>query len=318
MLSGCKISLTVEGNGAGRIASDGGELLCGNTESACEAGFALGTEVILTAQPSEGSEFVAWTGECESSTESTCTINVGRKHKAGAIFVRPDFVEAPTDCDTDGANSLCLSPQQSAEYYAEQSIKYFLTMDSSVHPFLLPKYSSKVVRWEWPPWLLLTGYERFNLIWTDIVLKLNPTSYAVMNCQGFDVQPFGRCHVVFDYSGELCPIYEEFTFNDQGEITFIEAWTDMPGWIPMAPDDYWAEDNITKRLSTRVPGLGNETGLVDWQSEAMQEAVANDADVAELVKRVNDPYRTWMQQLIEHSQELAEGCDPDHIGFELD
>ncbi|MCG8672390.1 MAG: hypothetical protein MI867_23500 [Pseudomonadales bacterium] len=318
-LAGCKANLQLEGNGAGSLTGINHDFNCSNTSlENCQVDIAFGDTLTIVAQAGPNSEFVAWKGDCEGTEGPECSINVIGNHKVMAVFERPNFEEAPIDCGTDDANSLCLEPTQTPEYYIDQSIKYFLTMESSVSPLVIPRYSSKVVRWEWPPWLLLTGYERFNLIWTDIVLKLNPTAYAVLNCQAFDVQPFGRCHVVFDYSGELCPIYEEFTFNDQGEITFIEAWTDMPGWIPMEPEDYWAEGNITKRLSTRVPGLGNETGLVDWDSEGMQAAAAKDADVAELVKRANDPYRTWFQQLLEHTQELAEGCDPDHIGFELD
>ena len=49
----------------------------------------------------------------------------------------------------------------------------------------------------------------------------------------------------------------------KGEITFIEAWTDEPGFSPMNPDDYWAEEPSVKRLSTKVPGLGSTTGRYD-------------------------------------------------------
>jgi len=215
------------------------------------------------------------------------------------------------NCGTDAAKAACLEPQQSPEYYIDQSEKYFYTMDSSVSPFIIPNYSKLVVRWEWPPWLLLTGFGKNNLIWTDILLKLNPTSYAMMDCRAFPVQPFGRCHVVFDYSGELCPIYEEFTFNDQGEMTFIEAWTDLPGWLPMDdPDDYWAEGENVNRLATRIPGLGNEKGLIDLYAVGMKEAARHDADVADFLRRARDPYVNWLKELLEHWPEVAEGCHP--------
>ncbi len=45
-----------------------------------------------------------------------------------------------------------------------------------------------------------------------------------------------------------------------------------------APDgrrDRWAEDGID-RLSSRIPGLGNDQGLVDLDSEWMAEAEARD------------------------------------------
>lgn len=215
------------------------------------------------------------------------------------------------NCGTDAARAECLMPQQSPEYYIEQSEKYFYTMDSSVSPFLIPNYSDLVVRWEWPPWLLLTGFERANMIWTNILLKLNPTSYTLMDCRAFPVQPFGRCHVVFDYSGELCPIYEEFTFNDQGETTFIEAWTDAPGWLPMGdPDDYWAEGENVNRLATRMPGLGNETGLIDLHAPWMEEAARHDADVADFLRRARDPYVSWLKELLERWPDVVEGCHP--------
>ena len=214
-------------------------------------------------------------------------------------------------CGTDAARAECLTPRQTPEYYIEQSEKYFLTMESTVSPLVIPNYAEQVARWEWPPWLLLTGFGRFNLIWTDLLLKLNPTRYAVMDCRAFPVQPFGRCRVVFDYSGELCPIYEEFTFNDQGEITFIEAWTDAPGWLPMDdPDDTWAEGEGVSRLATRIPGLGNEEGRIDLDASWMEEAAGQDADVADFLRRARDPSGAWLKELIEHWPDVAEGCHP--------
>lgn len=112
-------------------------------------------------------------------------------------------------------------PRYPAAYYIDQGVKYFLTMESSVPIRVRPEYSDLVIRYEWHPWLLLTGYRRRNLINTDILLKLYPTKYDTIDCRYFDIQPFCRCHVIFNYSDKRIPIYEEFTFNDQGEITFI-------------------------------------------------------------------------------------------------
>ena len=128
--------------------------------------------------------------------------------------------------DVDSAFATRLSPKFAPEYYIDQGVKYFLTMESSVPNHVQPNYSDLVIRWEWPPWLKLTGYKRRNLINTDILLKLYPTKYDTIDCQFFEVQPFCRCHVIFNYSGTRIPIYEEFVFNDKGEITFIEAWSD--------------------------------------------------------------------------------------------
>ncbi len=219
-------------------------------------------------------------------------------------------------CASEAALSPCLSPKFSAEYYAKQSELYFRTMESTVSPFVQPHYSDKVIRWEWPPWLLLTGYTRFNLIWTDVLLKLFPTAYDKLDCRGFDTQPFGRCHVVFNYGGKLCPIYEEFTFNDQGEITFIEAWSDYEGLLPMDLDDQWAEQahakevNSLARLSTRVPGLGNTTGLIDHRSENWDRAVKDDEVLKDLRARLESPYVKYFEALSEHGEDVLAGCDP--------
>ena len=152
---------------------------------------------------------------------------------------------AETDpCEGPGARSTCLSPTQTPEYYAEQSSRYFDTMDYSTD-VPAPPYSELVARWEWPPWLLLTAFGAENIEATDTLLLLYPSIVPERDCRFFDEQPFGRCRVVFYYDDEShqgrgCPIYEEFTFNDAGEVTFIEAWSDLPGFLPMPEGDTWA------------------------------------------------------------------------------
>ncbi len=195
------------------------------------------------------------------------------------------------NCGQESALATCLTPKFSPEYYIDQGVKYFLTMESSVPINVVPNYSDLVVRWEWPPWLLLTGFKRDFMIISDILLKLNPTSYDTIDCRFFEEQPFCRCHVIFNYSGEQCPIYEEFVFNDQGEITFIEAWSDFESLLPMGPgedgvwdyEDYWALGDNVERLSTRVPGLGNGTGRINLFADWMEEAANNDEDLSEMI-----------------------------------
>lgn len=307
-VSGCKLKVDVEGSGAGLVTSDPAGLECGNIERSCEIAVS-NSGLVLQAEAREGSVFVGWSGDCEGG-EPACTLESKVKGNVIAHFEREESAVPDLNCGQDAAKAACLQPQQTPDYYVDQSVKYFLTMDSSVSPFIAPDYSPLVVRWEWPPWLLLTGYGKANMIWTDILLKLNPTAYASIDCRAFDVQPFGRCHVVFDYSGELCPIYEEFTFNDQGEMTFIEAWTDAPGWLPMEEGDYWAEGENVKRLATRVPGLGNATGLIDLNAAWMAEAAEQDADLANLVRRAKKPYDAWLKELLARSKEVAGGCHP--------
>lgn len=230
-----------------------------------------------------------------------------------------DALTIDENCNTEGALSTCLSPVFDSAYYVEQGIKYFQTMQSNIPPQVQPNYSAQVIRWEWQPWLLLTGYGRNFLIQSDILLKLNPTDYYKLDCKYFDEQPFCRCHVIFDYSRDSCPIYEEFTFNNQGEITFIEAWSDFESRLPKnmnagtdsiwSADEYWAKQAYVNRLSTKVPGLGNATGTININSSYMQTAAAQDLDVADLLHRLKDPVRTYLLQLATHQNELAHGCE---------
>jgi hypothetical protein len=198
---------------------------------------------------------------------------------------------------TPGATALCLSPTFPPEHYVEQALKYFDTLDVDADPASIPAYSDLVARWEWPPWLLLTGYERDNMIETAQALRvLDPSTVPVRDCRFFPVQPFARCRVVFQYEGGPCPVYEEFTFNDQGETTFIEAWSDLPDLRPMDPAaDRWGEAEPIGRLSTRVPGLGNATGRIDLESTWMKDAEAEDPHVADFALRARDFWGTWVQ-----------------------
>lgn len=47
------------------------------------------------------------------------------------------------------------------------------------------------------------------------------------------------------------------------------------------------------RLSTRVPGLGNATGLIVPTAEWMTAAAARDPELADFVRRTQSFYRSW-------------------------
>ena len=155
------------------------------------------------------------------------------------------------------------------------------------------------------------GYTRENIETTDTLLTLYPSVVTDRDCRAFDTQPFGRCTVVFyydDHDGKPCPIYEEFTFNDAGEITWIEAWSDVDGLRPTTSDDPWGEDGID-RLATRIPGLGTATGTLDLDSPEMAAAAEADPDVADFVTRANDWYGTWIEEYQAAGDDLWEvGC----------
>ena len=137
--------------------------------------------------------------------------------------------ETPAERSED-ALATALTPQFSPAYYVEQAHKYFDTLNINADPENKPSYSELVARWELPPWLWLTGYGRENMeLTTELAVSFEPSTVPTRECRAFDVQPFARCYVTFEYADGPCPIYEEFVFNDQGEMTFIEAWSDQPG-----------------------------------------------------------------------------------------
>jgi len=180
----------------------------------------------------------------------------------------------------------------------------------SADPGSIPDCADLVARWEWPPWLLLTGYGAADMIEVGRALKeLDPSTVPVRDCRFFPDQPFARCYVQFEYAEGPCPIYEEFTFNDQGQMTFIEAWSDLPDLLPVRVDDPWAEAPDFPRLSTRIPGLGNETGTINPDGEWMMQAAAEDPLVADFALRITDWWRYWLEAVARAEEDFfATGC----------
>ncbi|UCF46395.1 MAG: hypothetical protein JSU89_04185, partial [Myxococcales bacterium] len=74
-------------------------------------------------------------------------------------------------------------------------------------------------------------------------------------------------------------------------------------------DDPWAEGPAVRRLSTRLPGLGNETGLIDLDSEAMQQAAEHDPEIADFVRRAKDFWPSYFAAAQEAGPDYyARGC----------
>ena len=225
-----------------------------------------------------------------------------------------DSVDPIDPCGTDAATADCLTPKQDPSYYVEQAEKYFNTMDFNEVMDDAPVYAEWVVRWEWPPWLLLTAFGADHIESTDLLLRLYPSTIPERDCRFFEQQPFARCRVVFYYDdpsheGRGCPIYEEFAFNDAGEMTVIEAWSDLDGLRPMRGDDEWAQAADVSRISTRIPGLGTPSGQLDINGDAYAEAAQADADLMDLRDRANDWMTTWSAALDEAGDDLwPNGC----------
>jgi hypothetical protein len=218
--------------------------------------------------------------------------------------------EDPCRPGAKDALSTCRSPTQTNAYYVDQAQRYFDALDESAAPDHVPTYSTLVARWEWPPWLYLTGYTAQQMAALDKAVKsATPATLPKRDCRAFAVQPFARCRASFEYEMGSCPIYEEFTFNDQGEITFIEAWSDLPQFLALEPNDPWAEGPQLHRLSTRIPGLGNATGLIDPLSEAMTAAGKADPEIADFVARTQDFWTYWLDAYGAAGDDLfARGC----------
>ena len=221
----------------------------------------------------------------------------------------------PEGCEnpgTEGATANCLTPTQPEAYYVTQAEYYFDTLDTTAPEENVPDYHPQVARWEWPPWLLLTGYGVDAMVEGNAILKIiDPSTVPTRDCRFFETQPFARCYVDFVYEKNMapCPIYEEFTFNDAGEMTFIEAWSYLPGLSPVDEADPWGEDPDFPRLANRIPGLGNATGTIDLQGDYMLQAASMDAEVADFAMRAAD-WQLWWQDAYANAPEdfFEVGC----------
>jgi hypothetical protein len=169
------------------------------------------------------------------------------------------------------------------DYYKDQANRYFDTLDFKLWLDPSPNYASDVIRWEHPPWLKLTGYGKAFMTTFDKLQTLYPTYVTKRVCTAYDVAPQTRCSVSFKYIGlaSSTPIYEEFTFNDAGEITFIEAWSDSD---KIAAE---AKEGTLNRLSTK--SAKGET---------------SDPDVADLKQRMKHPLYYWVKEAMRFTGEL--------------
>ena len=239
-----------------------------------------------------------------------CCIIAGCVSESESVSEPPALSEACANRGTDGASARCLGPTMPTEHYVAQAQRYFDTLDTSADESSVPDYAELVARWEWPPWLLLTGFGRDAMVETAALLRsVDPSTVPARDCQAFDVQPFARCVVEFEYEEGRCPIYEEFVFNDAGEVTFIEAWSHRAGLRQQSDVDPWAEREDIGRLSTRIPGLGSPSGRVALDTPWMRDAAARHPDVADFASRAEDWWSAWYDQVASAPVDyFAQGC----------
>ena len=74
--------VALEGTGSGTVRSSPPGIHCG---MACDAGYASGTLVILTAEAAVGSVFVEWTGAC-TGPSTTCQVTMSEARSVTATF----------------------------------------------------------------------------------------------------------------------------------------------------------------------------------------------------------------------------------------
>ena len=200
--------------------------------------------------------------------------------------------------NTPGATAGCIDPTFPETYYVQEALAYFDTLDTEADRASVPNYHPLVARWEWPPWLLLTGYTADAMIESsDLLLRYDPSTVPERDCRFFETQPFARCYVTFVYERGPCPIYEEFTFDSQGRTIFIEAWSHLPGLTPIQGDDTWAERDDFPRLSTRVPGLGAPDAVFDLDNQYLRAAAETDQELSDFALRATDWTKYWLEAL---------------------
>lgn len=210
------------------------------------------------------------------------------------------------------ATSTCLTPTQTEDYYITEALLYFDTLDLNAPETNIPRYHEQVARWEWPPWLLLTGFGSEDMINASLALRrIDPSTVPERDCRFFTVQPFARCYVVFEYEKGLCPIYEEFTFNDEGEMTFIEAWSHDPNESFTGEERTWGERKDFPRLSTRIPGLGTNMGPIPYDEAGLtlKAESLNDVEVLDYLERITSWRQYWARELGSADRDFfAQGC----------
>ncbi len=78
-----RVSVNLEGDGAGTVSADTGALACPDQ---CSADYPADSALELTAAAAAGATFIGWSGACTHAA-ATCTLNLTRARQVGAAFI---------------------------------------------------------------------------------------------------------------------------------------------------------------------------------------------------------------------------------------
>lgn len=149
-----EVAVKKSGSGIGVVTSLQRGISCGTR---CSAEYRLGAQVTLTADPSEGSRFLGWSGPC-SGTQA-CVVRVEKQTEVGAAFALNEekWFELLVEKEGDGTGVVHAAPEGltcgkvcSMRYKQDQEVRLAATEDQG----------SRFAGWEGP----CTGLEPCILV----------------------------------------------------------------------------------------------------------------------------------------------------------
>ena len=104
-----------------------------------------------------------------------------------------------------------------------------------------------------------------------------------------------------------CPIYEEFTFNDKGEMTFIEAWSDLPGFCLKETMTVGQKSQTIRVSQPAYLDWAMPQCTIDLESKGDKKTAAqSDPELADFAKQAG-----WTK----YWREEVENADPDFFAI---
>ncbi|MBF0339293.1 MAG: VCBS repeat-containing protein, partial [Nitrospirae bacterium] len=120
------LTLKITGNGSGTVTASKGTPNCSSDGKTCLTSYAIGTDVILTATPAQGSTLKGWTG-CNPTVTggSQCTVTMSKDMDVSVEFSVP--VTPIYDFDGDGKSDVIWRSSQSGDVFIWLMNKFSLT-----------------------------------------------------------------------------------------------------------------------------------------------------------------------------------------------